>query len=242
MYHIRSRHNAPKAWVQFQRMDNNIAERLAWARRNADFRSPRAAAKAHRWNENTYKSRESGERGVTNQDEVKRYADAFGVDFIWLLTGVGTPERRNIAPIMGRIGAGAVIESWIEQMPPEGFGEVDVRFSIPSDAIAFEVVGESMAPRYDEGDLIICSAIGEPVDGLLDDEAAVRTANGDRYLKRIEPTNTAGLYDLISYNAKTIRNVEIQWASPVLSIVRARYWKRLDKMKRPIASPKTPRL
>src|SRR5438105_4027590 len=34
--------------------------------------------------------------------------------------------RLNFVPIMGRVGAGAVIEPEYEQVPPEGLGEVEL--------------------------------------------------------------------------------------------------------------------
>jgi len=49
----------------------------------------------------------------------------------------------NSVPIMGRVGAGAVIEPENEQVPPEGLGEVELPFPVPEETIAFEVAGDS---------------------------------------------------------------------------------------------------
>src|SRR5215471_9815045 len=51
--------------------------------------------------------------------------------------------RLNWLPIMGRVGAGAVIEPEYEQVPPEGLGEVELPFPTDEDTIAFEVSGDS---------------------------------------------------------------------------------------------------
>src|SRR5471032_3415875 len=59
----------------------------------------------------------------------------------------------NSVPIMGRVGAGAVIEH--EQVPPEGLGEVRLPFPIAEETIAFEVSGDSMLPKYENGDIIV---------------------------------------------------------------------------------------
>ena len=61
----------------------------------------------------------------------------------------------NAVPIMGRVGAGASIGPELEQMPPEGLGEVELPFPIAEETIAFEVVGDSMLPKYENGDIIV---------------------------------------------------------------------------------------
>ena len=48
----------------------------------------------------------------------------------------------NSVPIMGRVGAGAIIEPEHEQVPTEGLGEVELPFPIAEETIAFEVVGD----------------------------------------------------------------------------------------------------
>src|SRR6201995_754153 len=44
----------------------------------------------------------------------------------------------NFVPIMGRVGAGAVIEPDQEQVPPEGIGEIELPFPVTEETIAFE--------------------------------------------------------------------------------------------------------
>ena len=61
----------------------------------------------------------------------------------------------NLAPIMGRVGAGAVIEPDYEQVPPEGLGDIALPFPIMEETIAFEIVGDSMLPKYESGDVIV---------------------------------------------------------------------------------------
>src|ERR1700738_1879240 len=58
----------------------------------------------------------------------------------------------NTVPIMGRVGAGAVIEPEHEQVPPEGLGEIELPFPIAEETIAFEVgKGSSISPRPSGG-------------------------------------------------------------------------------------------
>ena len=68
--------------------------RLVWARSAANYPSSRAAARILRWNENTYKSHETGERGKRGIPpyDLEKYAKAFDVDLTWLAFGKGSPK------------------------------------------------------------------------------------------------------------------------------------------------------
>lgn len=133
---------------------------------------------------------------------------------------VHAPKANTVA-VRGLIGAGAQIRPDEEQVPPEGLYEIAAPFPIPDGAIAFRVDGDSQWPRYDPGDVVICWASGTDVDQVIGWEAAVRTADGNRYLKRILRGSERGLFDLESYNAPTIRNARLEWVARVQGVVRA---------------------
>ena len=69
------------------------AGRLVWARAAKGYPSARNAAQINRWNENTYKSRETAERRTSGIPplELETYAKTFGVDLHWLAFGKGKP-------------------------------------------------------------------------------------------------------------------------------------------------------
>ena len=164
-------------------------------------------------------------RGITTETLVA-LAPVLKTTAAWLLEGVGSPTPGNVVRVVGRIGAGAEILPEFEQIPPEGLYEIEVPFPVPADAIAFQVEGDSMWPRYDPGDVIICWRQGNNVDEVIGWEAAVRTLDGRRYLKRIQRGSESGTFDLESHNAAPIRGVRIEWAAEIKSVVRSGQWHR----------------
>jgi len=164
-------------------------------------------------------------RGITTETLVA-LAPVLKTTAAWLLEGVGSPTPGNVVRVVGRIGAGAEILPEFEQIPPEGLYEIEVPFPVPADAIAFQVEGDSMWPRYDPGDVIICWRQGNNVDEVIGWEAAVRTLDGRRYLKRIQRGSESGTFDLESHNAAPIRGVRIEWAAEIKGVVRSGQWHR----------------
>jgi repressor LexA len=117
---------------------------------------------------------------------------------------------------MGRVGAGAAIEPEHEQVPPEGLGEVQLPFPIAEETIAFEVAGDSMLPKYENGDVIVVyREQRHPLGSFYGEEAAVRLKTGERYLKTIERGKSPTLVNLTSFNAKPINGVKLEWIGEI---------------------------
>lgn len=45
---------------------------------------------------------------------------------------VAKPSSLSIITVMGRIGAGAEIDAGVEQVPPEGYYDIEARLMLPS--------------------------------------------------------------------------------------------------------------
>ena len=125
-------------------------------------------------------------------------------------------------PIMGRIGAGGDIEPEYEQVVADELGTVRVPIALPGELVAFEVKGDSMKPRYDQGDIVVVWADQKrATETFYGEEAAVRTKNGRRYLKTITQGRTRAVATLTSWNAKPIENVKLEWIGEIYLVIRA---------------------
>ena len=133
-----------------------------------------------------------------------------------ILSGLRLIKASEIGPIMGRVGAGATIEPENEQVPPEGLGDVELPFPISGETIAFEVSGDSMLPKYENGDVIVVyREQRHPLASFFGEEAVVRLKTGQRYLKTIERGKTPSSVNLTSFNAKPINGVKLEWIGEI---------------------------
>ncbi len=216
------------------------ADRLKAYRLQAGFRFAAAAAKRHRWPESTYRSHENGTRPI-GDDDADRYAAGFsrpgreitGKDIMYGPSDESSdttePSVMRV-PVMGMIGAGASIEPEFEQIPADGLHQVELPFAVPDELIAFEVDGDSMLPAYEDGDVILVwKEQRRSLESFFGKEAAVRTSDGRRYIKRILYGKSRNLVNLHSFNAKLIENVRLEWIGEIYSKMPADQINRIEK-------------
>lgn len=183
-------------------------ERLKIARERANFKSAAEAARRFGWPESTYRASENGQRPIT-RDKAIEYSRAFRVPPEWLLYGRGDPEKKSV-PLVGHVGAGAEIfpiddgGSLDDVDPPPGAGP---------DAVAVEVRGNSMYPRYMEGDVLIYDQ-HLPLDAVSGRECVVALPDGRRYVKIVR-RQPDGLATLESWNAPPMHDLVVDWFAPI---------------------------
>lgn len=160
---------------------------------------------------------ERGERKLADTN-ITKAARIYGVSQAEVI-GDSEPQSREV-PVVGRIGAGGDIDPDFEQVPPEGLYTITVPFPLPDEMMALEVVGESMLPRYDHGDVIVVwKDQRRPIEAFLGTEVAVLTTTGRRFLKTLQKAGR--FYNLLSWNAKPIENVSLKWVGEIFIVVRA---------------------
>lgn len=187
------------------------AVRLQKAREERGFERAIDAAQFFGWNYDTYIQHENGTRGITRA--AAKYARAFRVSEAWLLTGEGSSQS-SIVEIVGRLGAGAEVDTSMEQ---GGYGEVELPFPLPAEMIALEVVGDSMLPVYKNGHIIVVyKAQKRPLSSFYGEEAAVKLTDGRRFIKTII-RGEGDTVNLISWNAAPIENVRLEWIGEIFA-------------------------
>lgn len=132
-------------------------------------------------------------------------------------------------PLGGRIVGGGVIDVSTSQDEPGMEYEIELSVRIEDATVAYQVVGESMMPVYRPDTVIICRAHTPDVDRLLGRELAVGTKEHGRMLKTVHAGSRPGLYDLESFNAKVMRDVELVWVARIAAIIPAEEWRILER-------------
>ena len=161
-----------------------------------------SAGHLHKW--------ETGKVSIT-LNRLSDVATALGCSIIDLVEGLAK------VPVVGKVGAGTVVESIDDY--PLGQGQRMVRCPTgldPQNTVAVEVVGDSMLPIEENWLLFYTRSYdGVPVE-CLGKLCVVQLEDGPRYVKRIKLGRKPGLFNLYSTNAREIEDIALAWAAPVL--------------------------
>lgn len=136
-----------------------------------------------------------------------------------VLTGAGLK-----VPVVGKIGAGGEVlfsldpDAELNDDAPQMVARPPL---VSGRLMALEVVGSSMLPKYEDGDIIYVRSPmngGHIEDGAIGSYCAIRTADGGTYLKVLTRGSQDERFTLRSLNAPDMENVEVVWASRVLFV------------------------
>lgn len=195
-------------------------ERLKWARERAGFEYASDAAEAMGVPEPTYLAHENGSRGLKARAE--QYARRLHVDYEWLMTGRGQPKAgQTTTRAVGFVGAGAQVEPVDDHAPGGGLDEVELPPGVPLDAVLVIVRGDSMYPRYFDGEYLFYVRDQHSPEELIGRECVVKLQDGRTFVKVLRPGSSQTLFNLESWNTNTPTMVDqaVDWAAPVTARV-----------------------
>jgi repressor LexA len=130
-------------------------------------------------------------------------------------------EPAALAPIAGEVGAGSKIDDSFDD--EDGSFQVSLPFPAFGDFVSFEVLGDSMLPKYEPGEaIVVWRDQRRNTESFIGELCVVRLETGERYLKKLAAGSAPGLYRLESFNASPIVDVSIAWVGEILASVPAK--------------------
>lgn len=133
----------------------------------------------------------------------------------WLLEGEGSPTGKPAtAPVLGYVGAGAHIFPVDDFPQGEALEDVELPGASPA-TVAVIARGDSMHPRYFDGERIFYDNRELPPKELIGRECVVKLKNGGMLLKILRKGSRPNRFNLDSWNAQPIEDQEVEWAAPV---------------------------
>jgi phage repressor protein C with HTH and peptisase S24 domain len=157
-------------------------------------------------------------------ESVESIAAAFGVHASVLHYGgkvaLEDPAQEAIfagkMPVIGYTTGGPTDCHWLDGYPQGGgMEQIDRPVDLSSDAYALRIKGDSMAPKYEEGETVIVDPDKEYKNG---DYAVVRLKTGEVMLKKISIMDGHIILSSInsSYNQILCKKKDIEFIHPVV--------------------------
>jgi len=195
-----------------------IADRIALARKQRGW-SQQRLAEAVGAAQTTVSSWERG-RTEPGREDVRRIADSLGVPVAELeldsADRAGDNGGPGAAPLVGFVSAGSRAHFFADGQGP--FGHVRAPDGATESTVAVEIRGDSLGPFFNEW-LVYYDDRREPVTPDLHGHlCVVGLADGRVLIKKLKPSQTAGLYHLLSQTEEPILDVAVDWAARVRSM------------------------
>lgn len=121
-----------------------------------------------------------------------------------------------VVPIVGYVSAGSEIHCFPIDDHAKGSGIEEIP-APPGmlNGIAVIVRGDSMAPKYDDGEVLFVEKTVYDIASLIGEHCYIQLPDGRCYVKKLQYGSRPGLYTLISYNAPPIIDVPVERAYPI---------------------------
>ena len=161
----------------------------------------------------------NGERNVRLAEAIQ-IAEYLEIPFNDLAHRLGHSLERpkgTTIKVVGRVGAGEELVAIDDYTVGEGFDEIDAPPGF-EDAVAVEVFGQSMFPRYRPGDYLIYSREkGLDLENAFGRDCVVALPDGRIYIKLVERGRRKGTVNLISVNAAfpVMLDIKPSWLAPI---------------------------
>jgi transcriptional regulator with XRE-family HTH domain len=132
---------------------------------------------------------------------------------ILVALGLGS-DAPSLIPIVGYIGGGQTVHAIDDHVKGDGFEQIEAPAGVEN-GIGLIVRGDSMAPRYRDGDIVIVDKVVLGIESLIGDDCYIKLADGRCYLKTLAAGSRPGRYTLHSIDGPTLHDVAIELAYPV---------------------------
>lgn len=160
-----------------------------------------------------------GKSDRTNAEDAAALAGALGHTVESLLRSGGGGVSRAAISVAGRVGAGAVVSLVDDHAKGEGLFSIECPPQLsPAGLVGVEVVGDSMAPIYQPGDVLLYTrlALGVPTEAL-NRICICEDDQGHAWVKQVRTGTEPGRFHLLSANPSgdNMLDVALKWAAPV---------------------------
>lgn len=136
------------------------------------------------------------------------------------ITNVISEDVSRLVPVLGYVGAGAVVFPIDDHALGGAMEEVECPNGFdPSKYVALRIKGDSMLPMLRAGWLIFYTRDNEGVPHDCVNQICVVKLDDDRMMvKELRQGSAPGAYHLISHNAEPLFDQPLQWAAKVVDI------------------------
>jgi len=132
-----------------------------------------------------------------------------------ILIALGLEHNHTVKlPILGYIGGGQVVLAIDDHEKGDGLEHIDAPPGVDN-GVAFIIRGDSMAPKYDDGDIVVVEKIFIDITSLIGRICYVKLVDGRCYLKTLAAGSRPNRYTLQSLDGVDIHDVVIEQAYPV---------------------------